>query len=165
MGLLGGEVGLAITQAVSLTGFVQWGIRQSAEITNQLMSVERVLEYKVLPKEKEPDIPNKPSQTWPDKGLIRFDNMGLKYVEDGPLVLKDLDLEIAPNEKVRDTHFSALLKTINLYRNLRRIFISGWCRRKNWSWEIVSYLCLIQTCQRRRSYQNRRYQHERYFST
>lgn len=28
-----------------MTGLVQWGMRQSAEISNQLVSVERVLEY------------------------------------------------------------------------------------------------------------------------
>ncbi|KAJ8933694.1 hypothetical protein NQ314_013860 [Rhamnusium bicolor] len=60
LGLRGGEVGLAITQAAALTGLVQWGMRQSAEVANQLMSVERVLEYKTLPQEKQPDIPKKP---------------------------------------------------------------------------------------------------------
>lgn len=92
---------MAITQAIGLTGFVQWGIRQSAEVSNQLMSVERVLEYEVLSKEKQPEIPRSPPESWPDKGLIRFDNMGLNYVENGPLVLKQLNLEIRPNEKVR----------------------------------------------------------------
>lgn len=94
-------MGLAITQAIGLTGFVQWGIRQSAEVANQLMSVERVLEYKVLPKEKQPDIPRTPPTVWPDKGFIKFENMGLTYVENGPLVLKELNLEIQPNEKVK----------------------------------------------------------------
>ncbi|KAG5858203.1 Multidrug resistance-associated protein 4, partial [Gonioctena quinquepunctata] len=76
MGLTGGQVGLAITQATALTGFVQWGIRQSAEVANQLMSVERVLEYKTLPKEKQPDIPKNPPKSWPDQGKITFENMG-----------------------------------------------------------------------------------------
>lgn len=100
LGFSGGEVGLAITQAIGLTGFVQWGIRQSAEVANQLMSVERVMEYDVLPKEKQPDIPKTPPSSWPNKGLIQFDDMGLNYVENGPLVLKELNIEIKPNEKV-----------------------------------------------------------------
>lgn len=35
-----------------LTFMMQWGIRQSAEVSNQLMAVERILEYTQLPPEK-----------------------------------------------------------------------------------------------------------------
>ncbi|CAH1983965.1 unnamed protein product [Acanthoscelides obtectus] len=96
----GGEVGLAITQAIALTGSVQWGMRQSAEVANQLMSVERILEYKNLPKEKQPEQPKEPPKDWPAKGEITFRNMGLSYVEGGTLVLKNLNLTINPKEKV-----------------------------------------------------------------
>lgn len=99
-GISGGDVGLAITQAISLTMMVQWGLRQSAEVANQLMSVERVLEYKQLPAERQPERPKTPSKEWPNKGEIKFQEMGLRYDEDGALVLKKLNLHIEPNEKV-----------------------------------------------------------------
>ncbi|XP_066141508.1 ATP-binding cassette sub-family C member 4-like [Euwallacea fornicatus] len=94
------DVGLAITQATSLTMMVQWGLRQSAEVANQLMSVERVLEYKQLPPEKQPDKPIQPPKEWPQSGMIKFENVGLRYDSEGALVLKQLSFKIEPNEKV-----------------------------------------------------------------
>lgn len=100
MGISGGKVGLAITQAAAMTGLVQWGLRQSAEVANQLMSVERVLEYTALPGEKQPDVPKTVPPEWPDEGKIIFRNVGLRYDESAPLVLKNLNLVIQPKEKV-----------------------------------------------------------------
>ncbi|KAI4459855.1 atp-binding cassette sub-family c [Holotrichia oblita] len=99
-GLLGGEVGLAITQSTALTDLVQWGMRQSAEVANQLMSVERLLEYSYLPEEKQPRIPINPPKEWPQNGRVLFRKMGLRYSEDTPLVLKNLNFSIEPKEKV-----------------------------------------------------------------
>lgn len=40
-----GDVGLAISQALILTGMVQYGIRQCTETMQQMTSVERILQY------------------------------------------------------------------------------------------------------------------------
>jgi ATP-binding cassette subfamily C (CFTR/MRP) protein 4 len=42
---LGGNIGLAISAALGLNGVLQFGMRQSAETENLMISVERILEY------------------------------------------------------------------------------------------------------------------------
>lgn len=46
--VLSGDIGLAISSAMMLSGMFQWGVRQSAEVENQMTSVERVVEYSKL---------------------------------------------------------------------------------------------------------------------
>ncbi|KAK7601741.1 hypothetical protein V9T40_009182 [Parthenolecanium corni] len=101
-GASGGNVGLAITQAIGLTGMFQWGMRQSAELENQMTSVERVLEYSRAPREAELESPpdKKPPKSWPDKGEIVFDKMYLRYEPNGHHILKNLNFTIKPQEKV-----------------------------------------------------------------
>ncbi|XP_053982537.1 ATP-binding cassette subfamily C member 4-like isoform X1 [Hylaeus volcanicus] len=111
----GGEVGLAITQVMAMTGMIQWGMRQNAEVANQMMSVERVLEYTQI--EPEPNLrdrgkfakntdkqaialPANAPKNWPTEGLIVFKNVYLRYADDEPPVLKNLNLVIRSGEKV-----------------------------------------------------------------
>ncbi|XP_058060768.1 uncharacterized protein LOC131211356 [Anopheles bellator] len=99
---LGGSVGLAITKTISLVGMCQWGMRQSAELENQMVSVERVREYTNLPSEPPLETAPKyrPPRNWPEHGTVRFTNVDLRYSEDGERVLKDLNFVIRPCEKV-----------------------------------------------------------------
>lgn len=98
----GGNVGLAITQAIGLTGMFQWGMRQSTELENQMTSVERILEYSSIQHEgaleSQPD--KKPSSKWPEFGKIEFRNVYLRYFPQDPPVLKDLSFTILPKEKI-----------------------------------------------------------------
>ncbi|EFA04298.2 putative multidrug resistance-associated protein lethal(2)03659-like Protein [Tribolium castaneum] len=99
----GSNVGLAITQAIGLTGLFQWGMKQSAELENQMTSVERVLEY-INRVEHEPDLKSKPDKEppsdWPQEGRIEFQNLVLKYKPNDPPVLKNLNFQINPREKI-----------------------------------------------------------------
>lgn len=97
---MGDQVGLAITQAMSLTGMLQWGIRQSAEVSNQLMSVERILEYRDLEKEKAPAKPITITKKWPENGQIEFRRVIYKYFEGAEPVLKGLSFVVKPKEKI-----------------------------------------------------------------
>ncbi|XP_063223958.1 ATP-binding cassette sub-family C member 4-like [Bacillus rossius redtenbacheri] len=98
----GAGVGLALSQALILTGMVQYGVRMSTEVVSQVTSVERVLEYTRLDTEPALESPpdKKPPAEWPKEGCVRFLNLSLKYSEDDPPVLKDLDFIILPSHKV-----------------------------------------------------------------
>jgi len=110
----GGEVGLAITQIMAMTGMIQWGMRQSAEVANQMMAVERVLEYIQLPaesnlrnwrayvkkKDKYVALSSNVPETWPDQGCVKFMNVYMRYSDEDPPALKGLNIVIYPGEKV-----------------------------------------------------------------
>jgi ATP-binding cassette, subfamily C (CFTR/MRP), member 4 len=99
----GSNVGLAITQAMGLTGMVQWGMRQSAELENTMTAVERVIEYRTVdPEPQINDSDNKKlTKTWPESGNIEFNNLSLSYAPDKvDKVLHDLNLQIKAGEKV-----------------------------------------------------------------
>jgi len=55
-----GSLGLAISSVLSLSGTLQWGMRQSAETENLMTSVERALEYSKL--ESEAELESKPGK-------------------------------------------------------------------------------------------------------
>ncbi|XP_017022525.1 probable multidrug resistance-associated protein lethal(2)03659 [Drosophila kikkawai] len=100
----GGDVGLAITQAMGMTGMVQWGMRQSAELENTMTAVERVVEYEDIEPEGELEAPlnKKPPKSWPEQGKIVFDELSLRYIPNpkADYVLKSLNFVIRPREKV-----------------------------------------------------------------
>ncbi|KAH9505171.1 Multidrug resistance-associated protein 4 [Bulinus truncatus] len=97
-----GLVGLSITYTMTLMGMFQWGVRQSAEVENQMISVERVIEYSRLPQEAdlESTSDKKPPPSWPQQGEITGSGVCLRYAPSGPLVLKDLTFVIRGKEKV-----------------------------------------------------------------
>lgn len=95
-------MGLVITQAIGITGMLQWGMRQSTELENQMTSVERVIEYSSIEHERCLDTieSKKPKPSWPELGKIVFKNLYLRYASADPPVLKHLNFTILPKEKV-----------------------------------------------------------------
>uniref|UniRef100_A0A670YU83 Multidrug resistance-associated protein 4 n=1 Tax=Pseudonaja textilis TaxID=8673 RepID=A0A670YU83_PSETE len=95
-----GKVGLALSYAITLTGMFQWGVRQSAEVENLMISVERVMEYTELEQEAPWHTNKRPPVEWPAEGVIVFDDVNFAYSADGPFVLKHLSALIKSREKV-----------------------------------------------------------------
>lgn len=65
------------------------------------MSVERVLEYARLPSEA-PDVihRHRPSISWPTHGAIQYINYSTRYRPGLNLVLKNINLDFKPREKI-----------------------------------------------------------------
>ncbi|GFN81871.1 multidrug resistance-associated protein 4 [Plakobranchus ocellatus] len=97
-----GFVGLSITYTMNMMGMFQWSVRQSAELENQMISVERVIQYTQLPLEADlaSESDKKPPPSWPTKGSIHAKDVSLQYSPSGPYVLKNLNFDIHASEKI-----------------------------------------------------------------
>ncbi|KAJ5323809.1 Metal resistance protein YCF1 [Penicillium atrosanguineum] len=100
-GVSPGIVGLAMSYALQITQSLNWIVRQTVEVETNIVSVERVLEYANLPSEA-PDVifKRRPAIGWPSQGAVTFKNYSTRYREGLDLVLKDIDLDIKPHEKI-----------------------------------------------------------------
>lgn len=96
----GASVGLAITQAMALTAWLQWGVRQTAEVLNQMMSVERVLEYSELEKEEKDNVKQAIDKSWPDEGKITYKDVTYRYAEDMQPALREVNFTVESTEKI-----------------------------------------------------------------
>ncbi|XP_065085908.1 ATP-binding cassette sub-family C member 4-like [Ochlerotatus camptorhynchus] len=100
--IVSGNVGLAITQVLNLIGMCNWGLRQTAELENQMTSVERVLEYSRLEEEDDEETPSNDNvpEKWPQEGGIVFRNVSLRYSPQAEPVLRELTFEIKAKERI-----------------------------------------------------------------
>ena len=80
----------------------QWGMRQTAELENQMISVERVNEYANMPSEPPLESPenSRPAASWPKAGSIELNHLSMRYSEKSEFVLKDLTFQINSGEKI-----------------------------------------------------------------
>ncbi|XP_063924446.1 probable multidrug resistance-associated protein lethal(2)03659 [Zophobas morio] len=70
-----------------------------SELSANLTSVERVLEYTELPQELD-DGTFVPPPSWSQVGQIEFKSISMRYSPDKPLVLKNIEIKIHPREKI-----------------------------------------------------------------
>mmetsp|Transcript_7666 Transcript_7666/g.11156 ORF Transcript_7666/g.11156 Transcript_7666/m.11156 type:complete len:936 (-) Transcript_7666:149-2956(-) len=131
-----GWLGLALTYAIEVTGFLKHGVRMIATIEADMSSVERILFYaeKVEP-EAADFVPEKDPKegTWPTKGEIKISNASMRY-RDGPLVLKNLCLTVKGGERVgvvgrtgsgKSSLMAVLFRISELEKNGGKIVIDG----------------------------------------
>jgi ABC-type multidrug transport system fused ATPase/permease subunit len=97
--LAAGLAGLSITYALQLTSQLNWLVRMSTDVENELVSVERVNQYSSLPSEAAPVL-DTPPLGWPAAGDIKLENLSIRYRPSLPLVLTDINIHIKSREKI-----------------------------------------------------------------
>ncbi|KAF2068549.1 hypothetical protein CYY_010126, partial [Polysphondylium violaceum] len=107
-GINAGTSGLAVTTALSLTGMLNWSVRQYTELEVRMNSVDRIKNYIDTPREgKRFTLEDDSDQEtrlldhrWPQHGGIEFKNVEIRYRKTADPTLKDISFTIKPNEKV-----------------------------------------------------------------
>ena len=103
LGLDPAVLGLALSLLLQLAGAnFPYMVRQSAEVTNQMVSIERIWEFghsipQEAPLETEFD---KDHEDWPREPSIVVSNLQARYRNNLPPCLDDLSFEIQPGERV-----------------------------------------------------------------
>ncbi|KIP05008.1 hypothetical protein PHLGIDRAFT_14797, partial [Phlebiopsis gigantea 11061_1 CR5-6] len=96
------QTGVTLSYIISVQQAFGWMIRQSAEVENNMNSVERIIHYsKELEQEPPHEIPDKkPPAPWPSKGQVEMNDVVMKYRPELPAVLRGLTMSIRPGEKI-----------------------------------------------------------------
>jgi ATP-binding cassette subfamily C (CFTR/MRP) protein 4 len=99
-------LGLMISYLILMSGTLQWAVRQSTELENLMVSVERVQEYTQLPPEGSFETETNPDADWPQEGKVEFVDMSLSYPNanspdsPGRLSLKNISIVFEKGQKV-----------------------------------------------------------------
>lgn len=96
------STGLLLNYVIQIVGLLSLTIRAMTQVENEMNSVERLHSYAFdLPQEAPYEKSEfKPPPEWPMAGYIQFKDVSLRYRENLPLVLKNLDFGVYPGEKV-----------------------------------------------------------------
>lgn len=96
-----GVLGLALTYCAEISAGFSWLVKIGAMMESQIVGLERILEYSVLPSESTWEIEEtKPSSEWPQNGNIQIHNYSTIYREGLDPVLKNINLSIDPGIKL-----------------------------------------------------------------
>ncbi|KAI9464554.1 P-loop containing nucleoside triphosphate hydrolase protein [Lactarius psammicola] len=100
-GVDAGLVGLVISYALNTTSSLNWLVRSASEVEQNIVSVERMLQYIELKPEAPYEVPEaQPEGGWPSEGRVEFRNYSLRYRPELDLVLKNISLMMNPGEKI-----------------------------------------------------------------
>ena len=129
-----GMIGFLLTRALMMTGGMQWGVRQTAEVEANMVSVERMIELtREMEEDSEKEVEDKNgTELKPikddSKPAILFDKVTFRYGVDNPVpALKKLSFSVSSGEKVGIVGRTGAGKSSILYTlfRLREIDAAG----------------------------------------
>ena len=97
-----GLAALALTYALDMTGSMVWMVKCACNLENSCVALERILEYtKLTPEASWESEKGEPAdEEWPKDGKIQFENYKTTYREGIEPVLKGINFDINPQEKI-----------------------------------------------------------------
>ncbi|KAF9933077.1 hypothetical protein FBU30_006578 [Linnemannia zychae] len=98
--LASGNVGLALSYALTVTQSITWMVRSTCDLQNQLVAVERIEEYATKNPEAPAETDTPLPENWPNAGHVEFRNYSTRYREGLDLVIKNISFEVKPAEKI-----------------------------------------------------------------
>ena len=96
-------LGLALSTLLQLAGIFQWCIRQSAEVVNLMVSVERVLALCELEPEAPLELEDDAlllQEGWPKEGSVTIQDLSVRYRPNLPRSLKNVTFDIPSGSRV-----------------------------------------------------------------
>lgn len=96
-----GLIGVVMGYSAVLGEDVNYFIKMLVSLETSIIAVERILEYCGLKPEAPAEIlETQPAVSWPEEGGIKFEHYSTKYRQNLDLILRDVNLDIKPREKV-----------------------------------------------------------------
>ena len=95
-----GLLGSALVFLARLADSFQWAVRQTAELENQMVSVERLVSYAQLPQEPPLTTAAPPPIDWPQHGHLLFHNVSMRFRPELAPTLENVCFEVAAGSLV-----------------------------------------------------------------
>ena len=96
-------LGLSLSMLLQLAGLFQWCVRQSAEVVNQMVSVERVLAFGNVESEAPLVMDGDDALLatgWPQQGNIKVQDVSVRYRSTLPFALQHVNIQIEAGTRV-----------------------------------------------------------------
>jgi ABC-type multidrug transport system fused ATPase/permease subunit len=104
------QTGLAVGYSLSVSGVLNWLVRQLSETETNVIASERLGQYAQLKGEEdekatvedetEISVAKELPEDWPKQGTVSFEHLTLKYRPDLPPVLKDINFSVKAGERI-----------------------------------------------------------------
>ena len=96
-----GLVGLGLLNVISFNSSLTYLVQTWTELETSIGAIARLREFiRTTENEMKPEETIEPSSEWPHRGELEISNFAASYSESSELVLKEINLQIRPGEKV-----------------------------------------------------------------